>query len=230
MTACSETKICRKCNIEKPKSQFSKLSRASDGFHSRCKQCVYEYNNKNREENYDSYIRNRRLYYTLKKSEFNEKRRSRTKTEIELNHKAEYDKKYRRENESKLKQQKKEWEDRQKNNPLFKIKRNLRRRINHALKGKNKSSNTVTLLGCDIDKFKLYLESLWEDGMSWDNYGRHGWHIDHIRPCHSFDLSNESEQLSCFHYSNQRPLWATDNLKRTNTDYSQYIPKEDHPQ
>jgi hypothetical protein len=50
--------------------------------------------------------------------------------------------------------------------------------------------------------------------MSWSNWGKFGWHIDHIRPCASFDLSKKSEQLKCFNYSNLQPLWAVENLKK----------------
>ena len=48
--------------------------------------------------------------------------------------------------------------------------------------------------------------------MSWDNYG--DWHIDHIRPCCSFDLSKIEEQEKCFHYSNLQPLWAEENMTK----------------
>jgi len=60
--------------------------------------------------------------------------------------------------------------------------------------------------------------------MTWDNHGtgHNGkgmkeWHIDHIKPCASFDLSKPSQQRKCFHYSNMQPLWAKDNLKKRNT-------------
>ena len=52
--------------------------------------------------------------------------------------------------------------------------------------------------------------------MSWDNYG--DWHVDHIRPCASFDLTNEDEQRICFHYKNLQPLWGPDNLEKGSKD------------
>ena len=51
--------------------------------------------------------------------------------------------------------------------------------------------------------------------MNWLNYGRHGWHVDHIRPCASFDLSKPSEQKKCFNYKNLQPLWEEDNLAKS---------------
>lgn len=50
--------------------------------------------------------------------------------------------------------------------------------------------------------------------MTWANYGKSGWHIDHIKPCASFDLSDPDQQKACFHYSNLQPLWAFDNLSK----------------
>ena len=52
--------------------------------------------------------------------------------------------------------------------------------------------------------------------MNWDNYGQ--WHIDHIRPCASFNLLDPIEQKICFHYTNLQPLWAEDNLKKSNKE------------
>ena len=84
-------------------------------------------------------------------------------------------------------------------------------RIRMVLRGR-KSSTTKTLLGCSLDNFKEYLENKFIDNMNWENYGE--WHIDHIRPCSSFNLLDQEEQRKCFHYSNLQPLWAKDNLKK----------------
>ena len=96
----------------------------------------------------------------------------------------------------------------------FKLLNNLRRRINHAMKGKRTSLSTMFLIGCEIDYLIYHIQSKFKRGMSWDNYGL--WHIDHKKPCASFDLSDPSEQYKCFHFSNLQPLWAIDNLRKSN--------------
>jgi hypothetical protein len=65
-----------------------------------------------------------------------------------------------------------------------------------------------------VEELKLYLESQFTEGMSWDNYGREGWEIDHIRPLSSFNLEDRDELLKACHYSNLQPLWRTDNRKK----------------
>jgi len=61
------------------------------------------------------------------------------------------------------------------------------------------------------ESVKLHFQSKFEDGMSWDNYNRKGWHIDHIVPCSRFDLLREDHRRVCFHLENLRPAWALDN-------------------
>ncbi len=124
-----------------------------------------------------------------------------------------YDIEYRKANKEKIALFKKNWEKKHKNDPIFKIKRNLRRRIHKVLCGQNKSDSTFNLLGCTPEFFKNYLESQFTSEMSWSNYGSY-WHIDHIKPCCNFNLLLEEEQRKCFHYTNQRPLEAILNLKR----------------
>lgn len=77
-----------------------------------------------------------------------------------------------------------------------------------------KQEATLELLGCTKEHFVLYLESLFLDGMSWDNYGLTGWELDHSRPCASYDLSLERDRQECFNYLNYRPMWAVDNRSK----------------
>lgn len=111
-----------------------------------------------------------------------------------------------------------------KNNISFKITLSLRGRLHSAIKYANKlsknkiikSNATKILLGCSINDFQLYIAAQFTEGMNWDNYGKFGWHIDHIIPCDYFNLEFEEEQRICFHYTNMQPLWAEDNLSKGN--------------
>lgn len=98
------------------------------------------------------------------------------------------------------------------NNINIRLKELIRNRIRIALKHTHKHSKTVELLGCSIEQAREHLQKQFQLGMSWNNYNIKGWHIDHIVPCSSFDLTKEEEQRRCFHYTNLQPLWAHENL------------------
>jgi len=99
-------------------------------------------------------------------------------------------------------------------NIQFAIASRLRSRLGMALRYHQvkKYNSTFALLGCTIDFFMGYLEAQFKDGMSWANRKR--WHIDHIRPCAKFDLTDPAEQARCFNYTNLQPLWRIDNLRK----------------
>lgn len=96
----------------------------------------------------------------------------------------------------------------------FKLRIALRIRLNSAINGNYKTGSAVSDLGCSIEELKKHLESQFQEGMSWDNWTRDGWHIDHIIPLASFDLSNSEEFKKACHYTNLQPLWAEDNLSK----------------
>jgi hypothetical protein len=107
-------------------------------------------------------------------------------------------------------------QDRLKNDPSYAFTRLLRSRLGKAVKDQyaQKAAKTIDLIGCSVRKLLIHLESQFLPGMSWDNYGRKGWHIDHIIPCATFDLSRQSHQRKCFHYTNLRPAWHHHNVGR----------------
>jgi hypothetical protein len=100
--------------------------------------------------------------------------------------------------------------------PQYKIAKNLRNRVYGVLKNQNavKADHTITLTGCSAEYLVKHLESQFQEGMSWDTYGLYGWHVDHIVPCASFDMTDSNQQKECFHYTNLQPLWAKDNLSK----------------
>jgi hypothetical protein len=94
----------------------------------------------------------------------------------------------------------------------YKLAKILRSRLRELVTSDFKSDSALKLVGCSIEYLKFRLESQFEEGMSWDNYGE--WHIDHIRPCISYDLDDEEQQGICFGYKNLQPLWGPDNISK----------------
>jgi hypothetical protein len=100
--------------------------------------------------------------------------------------------------------------------PAFRVAQNLRVRLGMALKNRQKVGSAVDDLGCTIPELMTDLEKQFKPGMSWENWNRHGWHIDHIRPLASFDLTDREQFLQACHYTNLQPLWAEENLTKGN--------------
>ena len=98
--------------------------------------------------------------------------------------------------------------------PYEKLASVIRARIYDVLKNGYKSERTEKLIGITIKELKVYLEKMFLPGMTWENYGFYGWHIDHKIPLSSFDLTKAEEQKKAFHYTNLQPLWAKDNLHK----------------
>lgn len=99
--------------------------------------------------------------------------------------------------------------------PEFKLKNSVRNHVYQFLT-KNKINKSITYLGCSLAVLKKYLESKWLENMTWENYGRNGWHIDHIHPLSKADFTNLEDVRKVLHYTNLQPLWAVDNIKKGN--------------
>jgi hypothetical protein len=212
----TEEKICCKCKISKSLDGFSNHKKR--GKHNYCKSCMSEY----QKEYAKTY--NKTDAYTEKKN------RARKRGKEKYNQLKKVGQTYYQKNRGAVLARQKEYtkdpkvkENRRKvlrewtrkrcaEDPAFRVRRTIATRIWHALKGTCKSKRTRELLGCHQDDFKIYIEKLFLTGMSWENYGN--WHVDHIIPCDSFDLSTEENQRKCFHYKNLQPLWAADNLSK----------------
>jgi hypothetical protein len=209
-----DTKKCKLCNVEKGLNDFYKCG---GRYASRCKKCFNEYqkNNPNKKNNNKRYVDKNREIINLKTrkkyhenlEETRKKEREKQKRLRKLN-----PEKYRKYSNMKSKER----YHKKKNDPKYRIERILRGRLLRAVTLKHKKSSCIKLLGCSVDELKIYLESKFKEGMTWENHGVKGWHIDHIIPCASFDLTKEEEQKKCFHYSNLQPLWWIDNLRKSN--------------
>jgi hypothetical protein len=105
---------------------------------------------------------------------------------------------------------------RYKEDSLYRRKENLRKVLAGAFRrlGYKKNKNTTDIFGCEWDFLYMYIQRQFKGGMTWDNRGRKGWHIDHKIPLSS--AKNEEDMLAICHYTNLQPLWAIDNIKKSN--------------
>jgi hypothetical protein len=184
---------CAKCQKVQDPSEFHKNAHS-------CRSC--------KKSQMDSWKSKNENYHVKYREENKEKRNS-------------YNKQWASENKEKIRERKKVYRAIQrKTNSQYRIVNSLRCRVHWLLKNKTKAAPTLDMLGCSLSEFILHLESQFAEGMTWDNYGNPNgdhslcWHIDHIKPCASFDLTQESEQKKCFHYSNLQPLWGIENIKK----------------
>lgn len=141
---------------------------------------------------------------------------------------SEYNKRYAQQNKDRIKERRRHREannrpavrkakaDKYATDPFYWIAVRLRARLREALKsrGIRKNNRTMELIGCTTEHLRQHLERQFRDGMTWENRGYRGWHIDHIIPCAAFDLSNPDHQRQCFHWTNLQPLWEADNKSK----------------
>jgi hypothetical protein len=99
--------------------------------------------------------------------------------------------------------------------PAFKMMNAVRVRLNQAIRRRGVSrpkSRTEQFLGCSWAEFLKHIERQMEPGMTWNNWGRDSWHIDHVVPLAAFDLSIEAECVVACNFRNHRPMRASHNL------------------
>ena len=218
-------KVCSKCKESKPLENFSTATKAPDGKRWDCKSCVKDANKIYREKNKDRISKQRKQNSTIRAEKAkvyyqNNLEKMREKSNLyKIKNKDKIlvtAKKYKINNKDKINAYRRNREKfRRKIDHSYRLITNQRTRISGILKT-HKTDKTLDQLGCSAQFLRTYIESKFLEGMTWDNYGQHGWHVDHIIPCSTFDLTDQTQQQICFHYTNLQPLWAIDNIKKGN--------------
>lgn len=199
-----KTKVCSKCGEQKNCENFPRNRRV-------CYVCNRKYYKEYYQKNRETLLAKGKEWCDNNREKVNKKQKRWAKNNKEKTKQAEQ--KWKKDNRDKMLEiQNKYYHNVLKQNVQWKIRNSLRGRVRAAIKGSDKSDTTINLLSCSIPQLIKHLEAKFTTGMSWDNYGE--WHIDHILPCASFDLTKEEEQRKCFHYSNLQPLWAADNIRK----------------
>lgn len=240
-------KHCINCNKNKELKEFYIQRLSSDGRRKICRNCSVKLKKESKEKRLQE--RKEKIEINIKLSEIDKKEKQKRKNQKQLNVDGLqlcYQCGITKELEKFVKKPTKQYlsgrsstckkchslnqsnymKERKKTDIIFKLKCNLRTRINNAMnqyikKGifKIKHGSAVKDLGCSLEEFKIHLESLFKFGMNWNNYGnKEGqWSLDHILPLSKIDLTNKDEFLRANHYTNLQPLWHFDNIKKGNS-------------
>ena len=193
-------KKCNSCLGEYPFDMFHVKRASADGYNNVCKPCK-----KIKNELFYANNRESKLVYQKEYREKNKEVVDAYKKAYNKTYLPEY---YKKNKEKRLAYSYEYNNERRKTDENFRLASLLRSRFRHALKNGFKMKSVIELVGCTIEEFKLYVESLFYPEMTWENHGDI-WEIDHILPCASFDLTLLEEQKKCFHFSNHQPLFKT---------------------
>lgn len=217
------TKKCKKCQEEKELTEFSNHSTTKDRKSPKCKSCVREYmlankariNEKNkiwRENNKGKLNTYNKEYYKKNKKQLQEYQKEwRNKNK---DHKKKWAKEHYKQNKEHYSKYRNE---KYNSDPDFKLTcfvRSFCFKVTNAVK-EDKELRSLEYLGCSIAEFKAHIESQWQEGMTWENHSKDGWHIDHIKPLDWF-IKNSDDPWQANHYTNLQPLWAEENLSKSN--------------
>ena len=185
----TDIKICINSNCRKPKfpNNVHYRNKKKGIIHQECRECANKRAKKFRERNKDKIKVKQKEYYEEKGREL----------------KKIYDKKN-------LKKSNERDKKRYKEDPNYRMKRILRSRLYKVTKKGQKSGHMENYLGTDMNSFLKWIEFQFDNNMSWKNQGSY-WHIDHVLPCNSFDLTKEKQIERCFRWTNLRPLKGTEN-------------------
>lgn len=215
-------KVCTTCRAEKPFSDFHNDKTKKDGKVSRCIPCARAYRASYYKRNSEHLKQASRDWHAGNKDRAKARSRQYYLDNIEMFR--EYRKaKYWNNRDAAIRASCDYVLERQKTDPIFRLELRCRKRVWAAFfeSGYSKKTKTFKMIGLNRHDLAQYIESKFEEGMTWENYGE--WHIDHIIPLNAASTPEQIEALC--HYTNLQPLWAEDNLRKS-ASYCQKEAKE----
>lgn len=226
-------KVCTVCKLEKELTQFSKCAAAKDGLSRTCKACVAiasrVYYLKNKSvllEKGSVWAKNNRDKCRGYEEKYRLRCRPPKGRKADPSKRAASYKAYRLRNLEKVRKRDREAAKARRSKTRvtvhkkyhtdlsFRLKMCIRNRLRKVLRAIDQKHSAIYNLGCTVAELRAHLESKFLPGMTWANWCFRGWHIDHIMPLASFDLTDPLEVAKACHYTNLQPLWAVDNLSK----------------
>jgi hypothetical protein len=245
-------KICSSCKELKSFSEFTKQKDKKYGLSCACKNCMalrrripenrkkqsnlnkkYQANNseylkeKSKEyyySNKESCLKNKKEYYENNKKEKIQKQKEYYSLNKEARNK--YNKEYYKKNKKACRNRNNEWKKNKRKNDLnYKIYSNISNSIYQALTKNKNFKKWHTMVPYSLEELRSHLESKFTKGMTWENYGINGWHIDHIIPQSFFKYKSYEDEAfkACWALSNLQPLWATKEIAMSHGESDKYL-------
>jgi len=223
-------KQCNRCKEFKTADNFNRYKASKDGLYRICKACRRILTKAYREKYAEQIKKRKQIYYQNNR----EAMYKRHKKYVSKNREKclKYHKDYYHAHANKMNQQRKEWyynhleETRERNNEYkkhkrkinisFRLSENMRHLVYQSLKGKKNGKHWEDIIGYTIDDLKKHLEAQFIDGMTWETYGKDGWHLDHIVPKSVFNFKSYDhiDFKRCWALENLQPLWGEENLRK----------------
>lgn len=193
------TKVCRVCKVNKSLEEYHARKGAKDGRRNECIPCR---------------LLHQKTRHPLVKEHHNAK--CREYDAAHLDEKLKYNKQYYADHrEQRIKDNYAYQKAQRKLSNNYALADGIRCRLYQAIRKGQKKGSAVKDLGCTIPFLREYLQARFKPGMTWDNWTRDGWHIDHVKPLASFNLEDREQFLEAVHYTNLQPLWASENIHKS---------------
>ena len=211
---CKINKTCSKCGVDQSIDNFTKDRQKKDGLRCSCKSCYKEFAVKYYKDNKDRLIEYSKKYYSDNTKYFKEYRAT-NKDSL---------KEYAKKNITKINKRRVQYlKEKLSNDMKYKTNQRVNKRIRKLIK--NKDILPCPAIGYTLKQFRKHIESKFTKGMTWANYGRTGWHVDHIIPYCEFDFNNINDKSLKDYWalSNLQPLWSTTKVAMSHGESADYI-------
>ena len=229
-------KKCSRCNLlfERTKEFFQVCNQKKDGLRPECKKCTKK---DSKTENYFAHLERQKQIRKEKKEQYLQSEEYQKQLLISKQKERDTKKRWREKHKEKIKiknaerrklgkikpitpEKKKEYKKRQYEkimaDPYKRMIALARGRMRCFVNKGAKQFKIKDMLIFTAEEFTKSIEAKFKDGMTWDNYGKKGWHVDHIKPISKFDLNNIDECKECWSIDNLQPLWWNENLTKSN--------------
>lgn len=220
-------KLCPKCNKIKTANLFPKHKGKKDGLDYACKACTKIYQDEYRRINNDYLLEQARewkrthhkehLAYTAQWVKDNPERHLENCKRWAKNNPEKVkqaQQKFYKNNPDKIRTWTRKTSAKLRSTPTGKLRRNISTMICNALKGRKSGKHWECFVDYTLEELIVHLEKLFIQGMTWENYGKNGWEVDHKIPIAMFNFNNISEIKKCWALKNLQPLWSMDNKKK----------------